>query len=147
MITIFLADDHPLIREGLHLLLSAYSDLNVVGETDNGHDALRQIEALCPQIALLDISMPGLNGLEVITRIRASGAATQVIVVSMYGSSYCVSRALRAGARGDVLKASVSKEIIDAIRTVHAGGYYLSRSIAGPIHEVENEVSLLARLS
>jgi DNA-binding NarL/FixJ family response regulator len=154
MITIFLADDHAVIRDGLRLLLEAHPDLKVVGDADNGYDAVQQIAAQTPHIAILDIAMPDLNGIEAAQQIREVCPATQVIILSMHGSSSHIFRALQAGARGYLLKASAGLEVVEAVRAVHAGRRYLSQEISEQVlddflrrHEAEPELDPLAHLT
>jgi DNA-binding NarL/FixJ family response regulator len=152
--TIFLADDHGVVREGLRLLLETQPDFRVIGEAGNGREAVRKIVQDRPDIAILDIGMPELNGLEATQQIRESCPATQVIILSMHSSSGHIVRALQAGARGYVLKSSVGAELVDAVRTVRAGQRYLSPKVSDHIVddylkqlEASKEESPLARLS
>ncbi len=153
-ITVFLADDHPLLRDGLQFLLAAQPDLEVVGVAANGREAVRQVEQLRPDVVVMDIAMPELNGIEAARRIRQTCPATQVIMLSMHHSPEHITRALRAGARGYVLKESASDEVIEAIRLVHAGRRYLSHEVSDTVldyylaqHELEAEQDPLTRLS
>ena len=128
--TIFLCDDHSIVREGLRLILERESDLKVIGEADNGISALRRISELHPTVALVDISMPGnVNGIDVTQRIRRELSETRVIVLSMYSGPDYVGRALRAGAHGYVLKSSATTDIVPAVRAVVAGERYLSPGV------------------
>ena len=128
-ITIVLADDHGVVRAGLRLLLESQPDFKVVGEAADGHDALRAVAQLSPHIAVIDIAMPGLNRIEVARQIHSEHSATQVIILSMYANPEHIYRALRAGARGYVLKEAAGDELIEAIRTVQAGRRHLSAKI------------------
>lgn len=130
MITIVLADDHTVVRDGLRLLLDAQADLHVVGEAGDGWEAIRLVEVMHPQIAVLDIAMPGLNGIEATQQIATLSPPTRVIALSMHGDSEYVYRALKAGARGYVLKESAPEELIDAIHTVEAGHRFLTPQVA-----------------
>jgi DNA-binding NarL/FixJ family response regulator len=134
-IRIFLADDHAIVRDGLRMLLEAQPDLQVIGEATNGRDAVQQVTQLRPDVAILDITMPELNGLEAARQIRESCEETQVIILSMHGSSAHVFEALRAGARGYLLKASAGASVVDAVRAVHAGQHYLSAEIMDQVIE------------
>lgn len=134
-IAIFLADDHTIVRDGLRMLLEAQPDLQVVGEATNGRDAVRQVSQLRPDVAILDITMPELNGLEAARQIREDCEDTQVIILSMHGSTAHVFEALRAGARGYLLKASAGASVVDAVRAVHAGRRYLSPEIMDQVIE------------
>lgn len=129
-ITVFLADDHAVVRDGLQLLLDAERDIEVVGAAANGRDAVRRVSELCPDVAVLDIVMPDLGGIEAARQIREVCPSTQVVILSMHTSDEYVLRALRVGARGYLLKESAGEEVIEAVRAVHAGRRYLSEGIA-----------------
>jgi DNA-binding NarL/FixJ family response regulator len=124
-----LADDHTLVRAGMRALLSELPGVAVVGETGDGREALRLVREHKPDIALIDISMPGLNGLEVAARIGHDHPATRVIIVSMHGDDETVRRALVAGAAGYMLKNSDRSELELALRTVARGDTWLSPSL------------------
>ncbi len=132
-ITIFLADDHTVLRDSLSFLLDAQPDFQVVGVADNGRDAVRQVEQLLPDVAVLDITMPEMNGIQAAERICHICPATQVIILSMHRTPEHISQALQVGARGYLLKESASDEVIEAIRIVHAGQRYLSQSISDTV--------------
>jgi DNA-binding NarL/FixJ family response regulator len=129
-IRVFLADDHALVRDGLRLLLETQPDIQVVGAAANGRDAIRQVAQLRPDIVFMDITMPELNGIDAAQQICAASSSTQVIILSVHSSSEHVSRALRAGARGYLLKESAGIEAINAVRTVYGGHRYLSQKVA-----------------
>ena len=129
-ITVFLADDHAVVRDGLRALLDAAGDIAVVGTAADGRNAVRRVSELCPDVAVLDIIMPDLGGIEAARQIRKVCPATQVVILSLYASDEYVTRALQAGARGYLLKESAGEEVIDAVRAVHAGRRYLSEEIA-----------------
>ena len=128
-ITIFLADDHAIVRDGLRVLLEAQPDLQVIGEANNGRDAVRRVVELRPDVAVLDIAMPELNGLEAARQIRESCEDTQIIILSMHSSTAHVFQALQAGATGYLLKASSGASVVEAVRTVHAGRRFMSPEI------------------
>lgn len=132
-ITIFLVDDHTIVREGLRSLLEAHNDFEVLGGAANAREALQQVKHLCPRIVIMDISMPGLNGIEGTQQIRALCPATQVIILSMHATAEHAYRALQAGASGYVLKESAGAEMITAIRTVCAGQRYINQKIANKL--------------
>jgi len=132
-ITIFLADDHAVVREGLRLLLEAQPGLAVVGAAANGREAIRQVEQLAPHVAVLDIAMPEVNGLEAARHICQTCPRTRVIMLSMHHTPEHIAQALEAGASGYVLKESASNEIVAAIRAVQAGERYLSRQVADAV--------------
>jgi DNA-binding NarL/FixJ family response regulator len=129
-ITVFLADDHAVVRDGLKLLLETQSDLLVVGEAADGRQAVRRVDQLRPRVAILDIAMPELNGIEAAGQIKEVRPETQIIMLSMYSSLEHVFQALRAGARGYLLKEAAGAEVIQAVRVVHHGKRYLSQRIA-----------------
>ncbi|MHB8763197.1 MAG: response regulator [Deferrisomatales bacterium] len=130
-IRVFLADDHAVVRDGLRALLEALGDLEVVGEAGDGRQALDRICALAPDVAVLDIAMPGLNGIELTARLRERSPAVPVVILSMHGSAEHVFRALRAGARGYLLKESAGRQVGLAIRAAVAGRTYLDAGL-GP---------------
>ncbi len=126
MITLILADDHDVVRLGLRRLLEAETDLNVVGEASDGLQVLPMVERLRPDILVLDLVMPGLNGLEVVRQVKKRVPKTHVIVLSMHANEAYVFEALRNGAVAYVLKGSNGSELVQAIRSVLAGQRYLS---------------------
>lgn len=130
MTTILLADDHRIIRDGLTQSLAAQDDFEVIGQADNGLDALDLAHELKPDIAVLDISMPGLNGIEVARRIRDEGLAVKTIILSMHSDRRFVLEALRAGARGYLLKDSGIVELMTAVRAVCAGKVHLCAAVS-----------------
>jgi DNA-binding NarL/FixJ family response regulator len=129
-ITVFLADDHTVVRDGLKLLLETQPDLQVVGEATDGRQAVRRVTRLLPRVAVMDISMPELNGIEATRQIKEDCPKTQVIILSMHSTSEHIFQALRAGARGYLLKEAAGIEVIQAVRVVNSGGRYLSQKIA-----------------
>lgn len=129
-ITVFLADDHAVVRDGLKLLLETQADLQVVGEATDGRQAVRRVAQLHPRVAILDIAMPELNGIEAARQIRETCPETQVIILSMHSSREHIFQALQAGVRGYLLKEAAGIEVIQAVRAVDAGRRYLSQKIA-----------------
>jgi DNA-binding NarL/FixJ family response regulator len=129
-IRVLLADDHTLVRAGIRGLLQGLADVDVVGEAGDGQEALRLAESLRPDVVLLDVGMPGLNGLEVAGRIGAFDASIRVVVLSMHSSEEYVLRALRAGCAGYLLKASAVSELEVAVRAVARGETYLSPAVS-----------------
>jgi DNA-binding NarL/FixJ family response regulator len=121
MIRVLVADDHALVREGLKSLLSGASDIAVVGEVANGKEAIRAAIELKPDVVLLDVSMPVLNGMEALRLIRREIPEIKVIMVSMHSTAQHVYQALAAGAAGYVAKDAASEDIVSAIRAAHAG--------------------------
>lgn len=128
-IRIIIADDHTLFRKGLKALLQKSDDIQVVGEAGEGHGALRLAKEMQPDIALLDIAIPGLNGIETAIRMRKKFPDIRIIIVSMHTSEEYISRAVHAGASGYVLKGSDVDELEYAIRKVFHGKTYLSPSL------------------
>jgi DNA-binding NarL/FixJ family response regulator len=126
MIKIVLADDHPVVRQGLRAVFEAEADFSVVGETGEGLDAVRLVEELGPDVAVLDVMMPGLNGLEVARQIRQRCSQTRIVILSMHANDAYVLEALRHGAAAYVLKGSGPGELVRAVREVVAGRHYLS---------------------
>jgi two-component system response regulator NreC len=126
MTNIVLADDHHVVRQGLRSLLAAEPDFSVVGETGDGLEAAQLVERLQPDVLVLDLMMPGLNGLEVTRRVSQRSPQTRVVILSMYANEAHVLEALRAGAAAYVLKESTSAELVRAIREAVAGRRYLS---------------------
>jgi len=134
-ITVFVADDHAIVREGLVNLLSSQPDIRVVGTAIDGRQAVREVVKLQPEVVVMDIAMPQMNGIEAAREIRARAASARVVILSMHSSVEHVHHALAAGAYGYVLKQSVAQEIIEAVRAVRAGRRYLSPGIAEVIAE------------
>jgi two-component system, NarL family, response regulator NreC len=124
--TIVLADDHRVVREGLHVLLEAERDFSVVGDAGDGLAAIRLVDRLKPDVLLLDLMMPGLNGQEVARRVGKLSPKTRIVVLSMHSSEPYVMEALRNGAAGYVLKDASGADLIHAVREVMAGRRYLS---------------------
>lgn len=137
-IRVLLADDHTLLREGLRALLAAHPGIAVVAEVGDGREALRRTEELRPDVLVMDIAMPDLNGIEAASMVRARYPQTRIVMLSMHSSSEHVYRAFQAGASGYVLKESAATEVIAAVQAVHAGQRYLSpalRELSGAIAE------------
>lgn len=132
-ISVFLVDDHTVVRDGLRLLIETQSDMNVVGAASDGREAVRQVSLSRPNVVIMDIAMPELNGVEATRQIRENIPETKVIVLSMHSSSEHVFQALKAGAQGYLLKESAGAEVIHAIRAVHAGRRYLSEKIGDQV--------------
>ena len=154
MITIVLADDHAIVRDGLRSLLETNENLRVIGDADNGRDALQLVSQNCPDVAILDIAMPEMNGIEATRQIIDTCPDIKVIILSMHATSRHIYRALQAGARGYLLKASAGFEVVDAIQAVYKGQRYLSQKISDIIiedyitqRETEEVESPLTRLS
>jgi DNA-binding NarL/FixJ family response regulator len=128
-IKVFIADDHAVVRDGLRVLLEANSAISVVGDVGNGQEAVSQVQQLRPDVVIMDISMPGLNGIDATGQILASLPQIRVIILSMVGTPEHVFRALQAGASGYLLKESAGREVMEAVLAVAAGQVYLSQPI------------------
>jgi len=128
-VSVMLADDHAVVRDGLRALLEAGNDLQVVGVAGNGREAVSEALRLRPDIVIMDIAMPELDGVEATRRIVERSPETRVLILSMYLSAEHIYRALQAGAQGYVLKESAGEEVVDAIRALRAGKRYLSHRI------------------
>lgn len=131
-ISVLLADDHAVVRDGLKLLLESQRDITVVGLASNGREAVKLAKKLSPDVAVLDIAMPELNGIEAALKIREASPRTRTIMLSMHATSEHVFRSLQAGAAGYLLKESAGSEVVTAVRAVHAGRRYLSEKIGDP---------------
>ena len=129
-VRVVIADDHALLREGVRALLSACHDIEVVGEAADGQQAIDECRRLDPDVVLLDVAMPGLGGLEAAVAIRTDMPRTRVLVLSQYDDREYVSRFLKAGASGYVLKRAAGAELAAAIRAVHRGGLVLDPAVA-----------------
>jgi DNA-binding NarL/FixJ family response regulator len=129
-ISVFLVDDHRILREGLRMLLDAQEEINVVGEAENGRDAVGGIMAAGPDVVLMDITMPELNGIEATRQIQDELPGTKIVILSVHSDSEHVFRAFQAGAQGYLLKESAGAEVVEAVRTVHVGRRYLSQKLA-----------------
>jgi len=130
LIRVLLADDHTIVRQGVRLCLEAMGDIEVVGEAEDGQIAVRLAHQLRPDVAVVDLTMPTLNGVEAIRQIRRDLPDTEVVVLSVHDSEPYVVQALRAGAAGYVLKRNAATELAAAIRAAHDGQAYLHPSIA-----------------
>jgi len=129
-IHVLIADDHTLFRAGLHALLNLFSDIRVVGEAASGEETITQAEALQPEVILMDIQMPGINGIEATRRILQTHPNIGIIVVTMFEDNSSVFSAMRAGARGYILKEAGEEEVLRAIRAVAEGEAIFGPAIA-----------------
>lgn len=134
-IRVLLVDDHALVRAGFRMLLGQASGITVVGEASTGHEALRLVETLLPDVVLMDISMPGLNGLEAVRRIAGQFPQVRVVILSMHANEEYVRQALRSGASGYLLKDAATAELELAVRAVQQGHTYLSPQISRQVVE------------
>lgn len=128
-IAVFVADDHSIVREGLRQMLAKSNSLALVGEAKDGEAAVKEIRRLQPDVAILDIAMPMVSGLECIPLVRNDSPGTAVVILSMFARETYVHQALSAGARGYVLKTAPWSEILEAVRMAAKGKYFLSREI------------------
>ncbi len=127
---IVLVDDHKLVRDGIRTLLERSPDFRVVGEADNGADAVQLCKKTNPELVLMDIGLPGMNGIEATTELLRHCPGIKVAILSMYDDENSVVSAIRSGARAFVLKKASSSELLDALRTVARGGSYLSSQVS-----------------
>ena len=134
-VKVLLADDHGIVRKGLRFVLESEPDMVVVAEASNGREAVRLCEQYRPEIAIVDIAMPQLNGIEAVSQIRKASPATHAMVLSMHSDETYILRALSVGAKGYILKDAVEDEILPAVRSVLKGKSYFSPAIAKTLNE------------
>jgi DNA-binding NarL/FixJ family response regulator len=130
LIRVLLADDHSIVRDGLKRLVDSAGDMEVVAEAADGHEAIDRIHNAMPDVAVVDISMPGLDGLEVLSRVRNYYPKLPILMLTMHEEQQYVVRAMGAGAMGYITKRSASESLLQAIRKVHGGGRYIDDSAA-----------------
>ncbi len=133
VVRVLLADDHTIVRQGLRLILSAHPDLEVVGEAANGNEAVELARKLHPDIVLMDVAMPDLNGIEATKRMVQAEPRLKVLVLSMHKEGVYVREILRAGARGYILKDAIDTELLNAVRSVARGDGYISPAVSGAL--------------
>jgi len=133
MIRVFLADDHAMVRKGFRLILEAQPDMEIAGEAGNGREAVELAERLHPDVVVMDVAMPELNGIEATRRLAASSPHTRVLALSMHKDSVYVREILRAGARGYLLKDSIDTDLISAVRAVARGDGYISPGVSDAV--------------
>ena len=126
---IMIVDDHPIVRHGIAQLLNGQTDMEVVAEAEDAESAMRQLRDQTFELLIVDISMPGLSGLDLIRRIKAKDAHIPVLVLSMHDESVYAERALAAGARGFLMKHEATEKLVSAVRKLLGGGVYLSRTL------------------
>jgi DNA-binding NarL/FixJ family response regulator len=148
-IRILLADDHGVVRQGFKMILSAQSDMEVVGEAANGREAIALADQLKPDVVVMDVAMPELNGIEATRRIAGSAAHARVLALSMHKDSVYVREVLRAGARGYLLKDAGPNDLVSAVRAVARGEGYLSPGVSDAVLDdyrkhVTNPIDLLS---
>lgn len=142
-IRVLVADDHPIVREGVIGILNRQPDITVVGEASDGLEVVELFAALAPDITLIDIQMPGLDGLKAIDRIKALEPNAAIIVLTTYPGDTLAVRALRAGASGYLLKNCIRRDLLDTVRAVHAGKRVVASEVAQQIalHAIEDPLS------
>ena len=140
-VSILIVDDHPLVRDGLRRLLEAQPDFTVAGEAANGREGVDQSELLHPDVVLMDVSMPEMDGIEATRLICRRFPEMKVLILSIYDSRDNCIRALRSGACGYLLKESASEEIVPAIRAVLGGERYFGAGVANPIDALARKTS------
>jgi two-component system response regulator NreC len=133
MIRVLLADDHAMVRKGFRLILEAQPDMEIAGEAGNGREAVELAEKLHPDVVVMDVAMPELNGIEATRRLAASSPHTRVLALSMHKDSVYVREILRAGARGYLLKDSIDTDLISAVRAVAKGDGYISPGVSDAV--------------
>ena len=134
-ITVLIVDDHAVVRDGLRAILESETGIEVIGIAINGREAVQETTRLKPDVVLMDIAMPELNGIEAAAQIRDACETTSVIILSMYATSEHVFRAIQAGVQGYLVKESAGAEVVNAVRRVHDGERYLSRNISDAVIE------------
>jgi DNA-binding NarL/FixJ family response regulator len=144
-IRILTVDDHALLLEGIAALVNAESDMKLIAEAANGHEAIKQFRLHLPDVTLMDLQMPALNGIEAIIGIRNEFPNARIIVLTTYTGDVQILRALKAGARGYVLKGHVHRELLDTIRAVHAGQKRIPPEVAAELAEHSGEDDLTSR--
>ena len=145
VIRILTVDDHPLLREGIAALLKLEPDMSLVGEAGDGAEAIEKFRLHRPDVTLMDVEMPGLNGIEAINQIRSEFPDARIIVLTTYTGDAKVVRALKAGARAYILKRHVHRELLEAIRAIHAGQKRIPPEIAAELAEHAADDELTAR--
>src|SRR3981081_4218751 len=142
MIGILSVDDHPLLREGIAALLNTECDMKLVAEASNGQEAIDKFRLHRPDVTLMDLQMPALNGIEAIIGIRSDFPNARIVVLTTYTGDAQVLRALKAGGRGYILKGHVCRELLDTIRAVHSGQKRIPAEVAAELAEHTGEDAL-----
>ena len=144
-IRVLCVDDHPLMRDGIAFALQSQKDMDLVGQAVDGDEALKYFRELRPDVTLMDLQMPGMNGIATIEAIRNEFPKARIIVLTTYSGDVQAARALKAGAVGYLLKSMLRNELIDTIRTVHAGGRRIPPEVASELAEHMSADALSAR--
>jgi DNA-binding NarL/FixJ family response regulator len=144
-IRILTVDDHPLLREGVAALVATQSDMKVVGEASDGREAIEEFRKRRPDITLMDLQMPEMNGIDAVLAVRAEFPEARIIVLTTYRGDVQVLRALKAGARGYLLKGLLRKELLETIRAVHAGLKRIPPELAAELADHAADEALSAR--
>jgi DNA-binding NarL/FixJ family response regulator len=139
MIRVLVADDHKIVRDGLRRILSAHGDLSIEGEAANGDEALALVKSNEYDVALLDMSMPGLSGIDLIKRVKIERPKLRILVLSMHGEDQYAARVLKAGASGYLNKDSASELLVGAIRKIAAGGVHIGDAAAASLVAAERQ--------
>lgn len=151
-ISVFLVDDHRVLRDGLHILLESQDDIKVIGEAEDGNKAVKGIIKLKPDVAVLDITMPELNGIDATRLIQEAVPEVGIVILSIHSDLEHIFRALKAGAQGYILKESAGSEVVSAVRSVYLGRRYLSPGIRESVteaylndHKMQSPLELLSQ--
>jgi len=144
-IRILIVDDHPVVRAGLTSMLGTHAELQVIGSASSGEEALAMIQHHAPDIVLLDLRMPGLNGIDMLVAAKKNGSPVRAIILTSYETDEDIYRAVQAGAQGYLLKDTPFKEMLEAIRAVNAGKRYIPQQIAQRLAERMMRTELTAR--
>jgi DNA-binding NarL/FixJ family response regulator len=138
MITVILVDDHAILRDGLRFLLEAAGDIQIISMAANGQEAVEQAQMHCPDVIVMDISMPVMSGIEATKHICRICEHTKVAILSMHHTAEYIQRALEAGALGYLLKDSAGADLVAAIRALNDGKRYISKNVSGSIRDIDS---------
>ncbi len=133
MIRVLVADDHYLVRQGIRTLLEQARDMNVIAEAEDGHDVMRLVDEHNPDVVVMDISMPQMDGLSVTRFLQKRKSPPSIVILSMYGNADLVERAIKNGALGYLLKRSTASELLEAVRSAHQGTLFLGSNLNAQI--------------